>query len=63
MAKIKTKTAKKPLNNAEDKAKDPDVNDVKRKLAALLLFQQLHREKPKKGGLSDVNTSNKDASE
>lgn len=55
MAKIKTKTTKKPLNKAEDKAKDPDVNDINRKLAAILLFQQLHREKPKKGGLSDVN--------
>lgn len=54
MAKIKTKTAKKPLNKAEDAAKDPDVNDVKKKLAALLLFQQLHREKPKNGSLSGI---------
>lgn len=63
MAKITTKVAKKPLNKKEDKATDPDMNDVKRKLAALLLFQQLHREKPKKGGLSNVNKSDKEASE
>lgn len=63
MAKIKTKTAKKPLNKAEDKAKDPDVNDVKRKLATLLLFQQLHKEKPKKGSLSSVDSSNEETSE
>lgn len=63
MAKIKTKTAKKPLNKAEDKAKDPDVNDIKRKLATLLLFQQLHKEKPKKGSLSDVDKNDKGTSE
>lgn len=63
MAKIKTKTAKKPLNNAEDKAKDPDINDVKRKLAALLLYQQLHKEKnTKPGSLSNVDKSDKEAS-
>lgn len=63
MAKINVKTAKKPLNNKEDKAKDPDVNDVKRKLAALLLFQQLHKERPKKGSLSKVDTNDKQPSE
>ena len=57
MAKIKTKTAKKPLNKAEDAAKDPDVNDVNKKLAAILLFQQLHREKPKSGALADMSKS------
>lgn len=63
MAKIKTKTAKKPLNNVEDKAKDPDINDVKRKLATLLLFQQLHKEKSqKKGSLSNVDKADKETS-